>query len=631
MSALSIPVVVMASITFFMGVYSLMIHLRRHSERADLSFALTCFGVCLYDVFCAGLYNATSVEQGVFWQQWQLVTLATIGIFWLHFVADYTGMVSKRWLWVLTVLLTILAAAEALGPSHWSWIAEEPSIKRFGLPWLGSITYYEGSSGPLVGANTLAGIVIFAYLFIAAIRYSRSGQRRRARALIIGMGLFSAGFFNDVFITMGIYQFIYVTEYAYMGIVLMFSLSLSNEVVEASIVRQERSRLEERLRQAQKMEAVGRLAGGIAHDLNNMLTPIIGYADIAARRECSPEQLHRYFERIRDVAEHAQELTGQLLAFGRKQVLRMKVLDLNAVIRRSETMIRPLIREDIQISVTLGDDLESVRADETQLQQILINLVLNARDALPRGGAIGIRTSKVVLKTDRALRHSEIQAGPYVMLAVSDTGDGMDSETARQVFEPFFTTKDKWAGTGLGLSTVYGIVKQHGGHIDVVSELKKGSTFEVYLPMVAQPPEPLDDVIQPQTANSGREIVLVVEDEQVVREMASEALSNAGYEVHTAQDGEEGLEMMNRLDKRVDLLLTDVVMPNMDGRELYDTLLQRHERLAVLFMSGYTDDVIAPKGVLEEDVAFLQKPFSVEALLTAVRTVLDRTGSTDRD
>jgi len=382
---------------------------------------------------------------------------------------------------------------------------------------------------------------------------------------------------------------------------------------------------EEQLRQSQKLEAVGQLAGGVAHDFNNLLTVITGYSDILVRRlpENDPNRLG--VEEIRRAAERASTLTRQLLAFSRKQVLQPKLFNLNTLVTDMGRMLRRLINEDIELVTKLTDDPTEINADPGQLEQVLMNLVVNARDALPDGGKITIETASLELDRNYADVHTSVQPGPYVMLAVSDNGVGMDAETRKHIFEPFFTTKEDGKGTGLGLSTVYGIVKQSGGNIWVYSEPSHGAVFKVYLPRVRphKSPSTLEDDLQQAEAPGGNETILLIEDEPQIRRMAFELLGEQGYKILVASNGLEALKILEEDKTAVDLILTDVVMPEMNGRELVNRTALLRPDAKVLYMSGYTNDAIVRHGVLDSDTSFIQKPFSSYALACKVREVLD--------
>ena len=382
-----------------------------------------------------------------------------------------------------------------------------------------------------------------------------------------------------------------------------------------------RRSLEEQLRQSQKMEAVGRLAGGIAHDFNNLLTVITGYSELLLIQIDDKSPLWKEVEEIKRAGERAAALTQQLLAFSRRQVLQPKVLDLNDVVSHMEKMLRRLIGEDVELRTVLGTGLGSVKADPGQIEQVIVNLVVNARDAMPGGGELTVETSDAKLDKEFLREHPSASEGQYVCLAVSDTGVGMSAEVKGHLFEPFFTTKGKGKGTGLGLSTVYGIVNQSMGHIAVDSEIGRGTTVRVYLPGVEGKAERLPEA--PVAGLYGGETVLVVEDEDSVRGIVTRVLAENGYRVLWACDGNEGLRLFEENGEAIDLLVTDVVMPVMGGRELAARLEASRPGLKVLYMSGYTDDAINRHDALESGLSFIQKPFTPDGLLRKVREVLD--------
>lgn len=385
-----------------------------------------------------------------------------------------------------------------------------------------------------------------------------------------------------------------------------------------------RARLEEQLFQARKLESIGRLAGGIAHDFNNLLTAIIGYVELAGRKLNGNHPCKSDLEQIRKAADRAAALTGQLLAFARRQVLEPRIINLNSLILNLKTMLQRLIGEHIQLVIEPAAGLHSVRVDPSQFEQILINLVVNARDAIPlEGGKITVETGNVFLDVDYARQHEGVTPGEYVMLAVSDTGSGMDEATRLQIFEPFFTTKEIGRGTGLGLATCYGIVKQAGGHIWLYSEVGKGTTFKIYLPRSAETEETVVAPAPPSAPPHGTETLLVVEDEVTVRQLATEALRGLGYRVLEATNGVEALQIATGREEEIALLITDVVMPQMSGKELAERLQAANPALKVLFVSGYTENTIMHHGILEPGIVFLPKPFTPSALSFKVREVLD--------
>jgi len=384
----------------------------------------------------------------------------------------------------------------------------------------------------------------------------------------------------------------------------------------------DRRRLEDQLRQSQKMEAVGRLAGGVAHDFNNLLAVITGYCDLLLRK-LPPESAERDdVEEIRNAADGASSLTRQLLAFSRRQVVEPRVLDLNLVVERLEKMLRRITGEDVELVTRFAPGLPSVRADAGQVEQVLMNLVVNSRDAMPTGGRLLIETAAVELGDEHRREHPGSTPGRYVMLAVTDTGVGMDEQTRAHIFEPFFTTKEVGEGTGLGLATVYGIVKQSGGFIWVYSEVGKGTTFKIYLPQVDEVADAPAAATTDPVSLQGSEAILVVEDSPQLRTLIREVLELHGYQVLDAPSGQAALEVAERPGTHVDLLLTDVIMPGMNGRELADRLSARQPGLKVVFASGYTADALTRYGV-EAGSGYLQKPFSPKVLASKVREVLD--------
>ncbi len=383
----------------------------------------------------------------------------------------------------------------------------------------------------------------------------------------------------------------------------------------------DRRQLEEQFRQAQKMEAVGRLAGGVAHDFNNLLMVINGYTEVLLEELKPGTTMHQKVQSIQQAADRAATLTRQLLAFSRKQLLELKVVDVNTVISDMERLLRPLIGEDIGLVTRLSPDAGRTRADAGQLEQVIMNLVVNAKDAMPEGGKITVQSSDVTVRQNFR-EHRFIPPGGYVVLSVSDTGHGMDKETQSRIFEPFFTTKEKGKGTGLGLSTVYGIVKQSGGYVFTQSEPGEGTTFYIYLPRVEDSPEEMSPAKAQENEKGGCETVLLVEDEESVRELVRETLAARGYKVLEAENGENGMRVAHGFPDRIDILITDVVMPGMGGRELAKRLLQLRPNLGVLYLSGYTEDTILHQGTLGPGIAFLQKPFTLQNLARKVREVL---------
>lgn len=401
-------------------------------------------------------------------------------------------------------------------------------------------------------------------------------------------------------------------------------ISITRDITERKQAEEARLKLEEQLRQAQKMESVGRLAGGIAHDFNNLLTVIQGHSMLMRDQMPAGHPLLEPLEAIQHASERAAALTRQLLAFSRKQILAPSRLDLNYVVTNLRKMLERLIGEDISLSAVLQPGLWSITADVGQLEQVIVNLAVNARDAMPTGGLLTIETKNIYVDGPQAAAHPDIPAGPYALLSVTDTGIGMDEHIRAHLFEPFFTTKEVGKGTGLGLATVYGIIKQSGGDISVYSEPEQGTTFKIYLP--AQPTNSATGVsvkAQP-VSRGGSETILLVEDDKTVRNLVRETLQNKGYTILEAHQGGEALSLAGQYQGQLDLLLTDVVMPQMSGRQLAEWLKIIHPEIKVLFMSGYTDDAVVRHGLLAAEVEFLPKPFLPSALIAKVREVLDK-------
>lgn len=401
-------------------------------------------------------------------------------------------------------------------------------------------------------------------------------------------------------------------------------------IVVLSIDVTEGRKTEEQLRHAQKMEAIGRLAGGVAHDFNNLLSVILS-SSIMALEDLNPlDPLRTDLEAVRRAGEKAAELTKQLLVFSRRQVLVPQILNLNEVIRELERMLRRLLGEDIELVVHYERNLALVTVDPGQIDQVIMNLAVNARDAMPDGGQLTVETANVELDAAYAADHADAQPGPHVMLAVSDTGMGMDKDVQSHIFEPFFTTKDVSKGTGLGLSTVYGIVKQSGGNIWVYSEKNRGTTFKVYLPISRTNQSSFVPSVEPATLH-GTETILVVEDQDEVRAVTTQVLRRFGYRVIEARDGGEALVICERLERPIDMLITDVVMPHMNGRELVARLKDQCADLEVLFVSGYPENAVVEHGILEAGIEYLQKPIVPETLARRVRQILDGASIRARD
>ena len=409
------------------------------------------------------------------------------------------------------------------------------------------------------------------------------------------------------------------------------------EIIEASLIKIKkrlfgkeivtRKKLEEQLIQSQKMEAVGRLAGGVAHDFNNLLTVILGHDEFLLRKLHPDDPLHRDAQAIQQAVERASALTRQLLAFSRKQILQLRILNLNEVVEYAQGMLRRLIGEDIELITVLDAALGNVKADPGQIEQVIMNLAINARDAMSHGGKLVIATANGEFPVAHYCKFETIPPGRYVILSVSDAGVGLNEEMQAHMFEPFYTTKELGKGTGLGLSTVYGIVKQSGGCIDVISHPGVGTTFKIYFPQVEETVAAAAEPLPPSRLH-GSESVLVVEDADMVRQLITDALQIHGYKVITASNGDEALRLFEQHQGPIHLMLTDVVMPKMSAQELVKRLAPLHPEMKVLYMSAYAEDIIGQRGVLEQGTNFIQKPFTLDVLMQTVRQAIDQSPGT---
>jgi signal transduction histidine kinase/HAMP domain-containing protein len=395
------------------------------------------------------------------------------------------------------------------------------------------------------------------------------------------------------------------------------------QVIEYNIDITEKKNLEDQLRQAQKLEAIGSLASGVAHDFNNLLTTILGYGELSLMKLAEDDPQRERIEAIYEAGQKASTLTRQLLAFSRKQILEMLVINLNSLLDNLTKMLARMIGENVKIRMLLEPSSGNIMADPGQIEQIVMNLVINARDAMPDGGSITIETQRIDLDEEYCKIHAEAKPGTYAALYVTDNGKGMEPEIMEKIFDPFYTTKEKGAGTGLGLSTVYGIVKQHNGHIYVYSELGSGTTFKIYFPQIQIAAEKLTKKVFP-AMKKGVETILVADDEISIRKLVRDTLEPLGYKIIEASDGEEALELFHQSDFKIDMLLTDVIMPKMTGKKLAETLIAEKPEFKVLYMSGYTDNVIAHQGVLDENIEFINKPLVPSLLTKKIREVLEK-------
>jgi PAS domain S-box-containing protein len=731
MNGASIPAIVMASMSLYVGCYHLLNYLRQRKHREDLTFGLLCLAMTLYAAFCAGLYNTNSAIEGAGWQRAQFLALAVFAVAFLWFTLDYTHQKPTIVTYLFSVFYLIAFIVQAADRSSLTFLLDHPSIKIFTLPLNITVQYPEVEFGLLTTAQSLMGVVTCFYILWLVIRYFRRGHTREAWPLLLALGFVFLAAMNDTAVSNGLYSFIYLIEYGYMALILLMAFSLSSTVVQAAKTKvalheseerfralvettsdwvwevnengvytysspkcrdllgygpeelvgktpfdlmpaqeadrlrlevqnkiashtpferlentaihkdgrlvvletsgvpvvdengkfsgfrgidrditdrksaeEEKGRLQEQLQQAMKMEAIGRLAGGIAHDFNNLLTAIIGNIDLARMSLDSPDALARYLDGISMASQSAASLTRQLLAFSRRQVIEPKILVLNELITNLQ-------------------ELGCVKIDPGQFEQVLVNLAVNARDAMPEGGKLIIETSNIDFDEEFFAHHTQLHPGRFVLLAVSDTGHGMSEEVKLHVFEPFFTTKPIGRGTGLGLATIFGIVKQAGGAIDFYSVEGRGTTFKIYLPRIENAPEKFTVESPEGELPTGNETVLLVEDDEGVRVPAVMALEHLGYKVLSAPTWTEVFAFAEKYEDRIDLLLTDVVMPGINGRELANRLLALHPEMKVLYTSGYTQNVIVEHGVLEENLNFIGKPYSVTAMARKIRAVLE--------
>jgi PAS domain S-box-containing protein len=727
MNPVAVPVLVLAGITLYVGVYHLGLYLRRR-EQADLWFCLTCFAIAIYDVASAFLYDSRDVAQGMHWQRVQIAAALPIAFSLVHFLAAYSGvklnqgLVRALWIWPAMALFGLW--------DPWGLVITDiPNVQTVSTP-LGQVTYYEAVLGPLFHFYELAIAGVAVVTVYIAQRAKRFGRKKLALPLAVGVLL--GGFIHDTLVAQGVLHNVYIAEYCWFAVMFLMNATLSHEVVDAALTKRNLQEAEERiaitldsiqdavittdnegnvmhlnpaaerllgtpleiarkkplkdiasvqaadmdrpardpiqyalshppdpygnlpvlsartgqryridqagaplrhpdgrlmgavvvyrdltvqhnaleeLQHSQRMQSMGQLAGGVAHDLNNLLTPIISYSELCQRALASDSPPYAYLGHVLTAASRAAELTRQLLALSRKQILDTRVLPLNSCILEWEPFLKRLVPEDVTVQLELATDAGNVRVDSSQMQHVLMNLVANARDAMPRGGEITIMTMRDDARTTSVL--------------VKDSGSGMDADVQKRLFEPFFTTKPRGKGTGLGLATVRGIVEQHGGRIEVESELGIGTTFRIQLPVsVTEVPDVLSHRSPAPTAARGTEVILVVEDDPTVRSLTEDALTELGYRVLTASGARAALVLIE--SEKVELLLTDVVMPGMSGPELYRTLRERAPKLRCLYMSGHADDLLGDRGFLARGTQLLRKPFTITSLATQVRDILDR-------
>ncbi|MBN2444998.1 MAG: PAS domain-containing protein [Spirochaetales bacterium] len=741
MTPLSIPVVVMAAISFYIGLYHLFIYFRRPTNRQDLTFALTCFAVGIYDVLCAGLYNVTTPSEGVVWQRYQLITLAFLDIAFLWFVADYTRQKSKKLVYVFSVIFIGFALFGLIDQTGLAW-TNQPLIKQFNLPCGFTITYYEMAFGPVMNAEAYMLILSYFYMLWISIRYYQKGDRRKATLLILAVVLFLAGVAEDTAVATGLYDFIYTIEYSYIGMVLLMAYSLSNELVETSIVKEalkksERKHrelltmlpqkifyknkdsvyitcndnfardlnmtpeqitgktdfdlfppelarkyrsddltilesgtvhtieedyilpdgqkciiqtvkspirnekgeviglvgifmditrakeLEERVKQSQKMEALGTLAGGIAHDFNNILGGIIGYTEVAQTHTKPGESAYKYLQEVINLAIRARDLIQQILTFSRKSQESRKPINLTTIVSEAVKLLRSTLPTTIEIRHNFNDTIGMINADITQMHQIVMNLCTNAAHAMEDGGGVlEISLSNVLITEESAKIYHDISPGPYVELIISDTGTGIDSGIIHRIFEPFFTTKEKGKGTGMGLAVVHGIVRDHKGDIFVKSTLGKGTTFTIIIPEIIA--EPLKKENVSSKIAPGKEHILFVDDEEMLKDLGKIQLESLGYTVTAMNNGIEAFETFKQSPDSFDLIITDQTMPHMTGIHLAQQVHRIKPSIPIILCTGFSDS-ITPENVKAKGITVLMfKPISRKHMAEKIREVLDK-------
>jgi two-component system, cell cycle sensor histidine kinase and response regulator CckA len=604
-TALVFVIAALAGVTAHAALYHLLLHVRGGGEHQarDRYFALTALALVLYDVLCIGLYTSGSVDEGRGWQRLQLATIVTAGLGFVYFVSEFAAGSALRRVRRVAWSFPILAAI-GLFERHGLLLTDASKVVRFELPVIGEVVYLEAAAGPLqilFGAAALFGLV---YVFVVALELRRLGQRRRSSALMLGAGVFSIAAVNDNLVSLGIIESLYLMEFAWTAVVVMVGYSMFEAVVANTRAKEELAEARLQLVHADRLESAGQLAGSIAHDLNNMLTPVLGYAQVLRRRLPSDSQEREHLEQLAAAAHRAAALTRKLLALGQKQVLEVAPIDVGAGLLELEPLLMHLLPPGVQLRVVVEDDLPPVEADGSQIEQVWMNLVANARDAMPDGGQVSIE-----------VRRSRRDGRPGVEVTVSDTGRGMAPDVIANVFEPFFTTKARGEGTGLGLSIVRGIVEQHGGKVEVESTLGEGTTFVVSLPATTRAPASARPARERVSGEPAHARVLVVDDDEGVLTFVATVLRDEGYEVVTASSASALEAVLSGLRTPIDLLVTDVLLPDTDGIRVAARVAARFPGVRCVYMTGHADDLLAPHGLLRESVELLHKPFTPEGLI----------------
>jgi signal transduction histidine kinase/ActR/RegA family two-component response regulator len=748
MSFTVLPPVFMAGIAFYVGCFHLLLYFRQPSLRQNLNFGLTCLFVSLYDAFSAALYGVSSSEQGVRWQYLQGFAVAFAGVPFVWFISDYCSLKSKRMPYALSIVYILLSVGMLLFPLELTY-TQEPLVKEVRLPFGMEAVYHEMAPGPLTILLFSTGLVSFTYACWAGVKLYRAGMRQRAVPLLGVVFLFYAGAFNDMAVSTGLYPFVYTSEYAYLGFIVLMAFALSAEarragnmedtlreseeklkeaqrigrmghwefdlgtqeitiseqayelvelhpdagppdpekgltyfdpedsedllkhvsralksgegferdyrirlpsgrsvhhhstflpirdgsgkvtklmgtvqdITERKQAEEERIKLEDRLRQAQKMEAIGTLAGGIAHDFNNILAAMIGYAELATidAPENAPIQAH--LKQIVQAGTRGRDIVKQILAFSRQASQEAKPVDMKRVVDEALKFLRATLPTTIEIRRQIQFEPCTILGDATQMQQVLVNLGTNAAHAMQeKGGVLEVSLTGLHLEEKAFPDCPDLKPGSYVKLAVTDTGHGMTREVMACIFDPFFTTKERGRGTGMGLSVVHGIVQGHGGAVRVDSQPGEGSTFEVYFPRLEREAEPEPDSFS--SMPTGRERILLVDDEKALTDLGERMLGQLGYEVTARTSSTEALELFRDKPDRFDLVITDMTMPGMTGVELSMEVLRIRPDIPVILCTGFSERITEEQAKQKGIRAFMMKPFAMREVAETVRRVL---------
>jgi len=607
----ALPVAMLAGISLHAGIFHLLIYAQTDEKRrADFFFGVGALIIAAYDICCVGLYCSTSLEQGMTWQRLQLVFIVSAGVCFMYFIDAYAGVQKPRiaraiaWLFPATGVFTLLERRGLM-------ISGVPAIKHIEVPILGPVTYYESEMGPLYYIVSLSIFYIAGYWLWTAIIVRRHGDKPRSRTIAWAILLFASGTLHDALISAQVFESIYLLEYSWTSIIMLAGYALAKDLAAGMRARQALAESQVRFAHAERLESVGKLAGGVAHDLNNMLTPVVGFAQLARNALPADSRERTYLDYLVAGAERAAALTQQLLAFARKQVLEVRPIDLTEALRALEPLLRGLLPEAITLAIEADPHVPAVEADRGQLDQVWMNLASNARDAMPQGGKLTYHISAATSPEPHG-----------AVITVMDTGKGIPSTVADRIFEPFFSTKPRGEGTGLGLSIVHGIVEQHGGRINVESSPGQGATFRLFFPASAHQPVPSPPPELTSRAALGNEQVLVVDDDHAVLHFVVEVLKRSGYRVNAASSGAELQDLLSQAELSIDLLLTDVVLPDIDGPRVHTLVSERFPAAACMYMTGHADNVLGSRGLLRERVDLLRKPFSADEVLDRVRRCL---------